>query len=245
VSPRPRGVRTKLGELPCVVVDALAEGERPGLVVVLCHGYGASGEDLVGLVPELMHAEPRLAEAVRFVCPAAPLSLEHLGMDGSRAWFPLPQELLMGQERDWGRFASEVPPGLPAARRALMSVVAALGQPYGSVVLGGFSQGAMMSVDVGLRLEESPAGLCLLSGTLTSEAEWTAKARARPALPVFQGHGRQDPLLPLPTAERLRDVLTGAGLPVEFFPFDGGHTIVTEELERMAAFLVKRLDGGP
>ena len=237
----PRHVRTKLGELNCHVVDALAEGVKPELVVVLSHGFGAPGTDLVGLAPELLSAVPRLAEGVRFVFPEAPLSLEHLGMPQARAWFPLP-EVVTGEQRDWDQFARDVPPGMPAARRALMSTVAALQHPYGRVVLGGFSQGAMLSTDVALRLEESPAGLCLLSGTLIAVEEWKTKARARPALPVFMGHGRDDTMLPFHGAERLRDVLTGAGLPVDFLPFDGGHTIVTEELERMAAFLLKRLD---
>ncbi|RYZ36676.1 MAG: phospholipase [Myxococcaceae bacterium] len=243
MSLRPRAVRTKLGELNCVVVDALPEGVKPELVVVLSHGFGASGTDLVGLGPELMTAAPRLAEAVRFVFPEAPLSLENLGMPQGRAWFALSQSVLMGQQRDWEEFAREVPPGMPAARRALMSTVAALQQPFHRIVLGGFSQGAMMSTDVALRLEECPAGLCLLSGALVAEEEWKPKARARPSLPVFQGHGRQDPVLPFQEGERLRDLLTGAGMPVEFLPFDGGHTILTEELEQLAAFLVKRLDG--
>ncbi|MCY1031760.1 phospholipase [Corallococcus sp. BB11-1] len=243
MSLRPRLVRTKLGELNCHVVDALPEGAKPELVVVLGHGFGAPGTDLVGLTPELMNAAPRLAEAVRFVFPEAPLSLENLGMPHGRAWFALPESVLMGQQRDWEQFCRAVPEGMPAARRALMSTVAALQHPFGRIVLGGFSQGAMIATDVALRLEESPAGLCLLSGALVAQDEWMPKARARSALPVFQGHGRQDAVLPFQEGERLRDMLTQAGMPVEFLPFDGGHTLTTGELEQLAAFLVKRLDG--
>ncbi|TSC33646.1 alpha/beta hydrolase [Corallococcus sp. Z5C101001] len=242
MSLRPRHVRTKLGELNCHVVDALPEGAKPALAVVLSHGFGAPGSDLVALAPELMNAAPRLAEAVRFVFPEAPLTLEHLGMAGGRAWFEIPMAILMGQQRDWEQYSLAVPPGMPAARRALMSTVAALQLPFQRIVLGGFSQGAMMSTDVALRLEESPAGLCLLSGAQVAGEEWKAKAHARPSLPVFQGHGRQDAVLPYAEGERLRGLLTGAGMPVEFLPFDGGHTIITEELEQLAAFLVKRLD---
>jgi phospholipase/carboxylesterase len=243
VSLRPRHVRTKLGELNCHVVDALPEGAKPELVVVLSHGFGAPGTDLVPLAPELMTAAPRLAQAVRFVFPEALLSLDTLGMPGGRAWFEIPMAVLMGQGRDWAQYSQTVPAGMPAARRALMSTLAALQQPYGRIVLGGFSQGAMVSTDVALRLEESPAGLFLLSGAMVAGQEWAPKARARSALPVFQGHGRQDQVLPFQEGERLRDLLMGAGMPVEFLPFDGGHTLITEELEQLAAFLVKRLDG--
>lgn len=243
MSLRPRHVRTKLGELDCHVVDALPEGATPELVVLLSHGFGAPGTDLVALAPELMMAAPRLAQAVRFVFPEALLPLDALGMPGGRAWFEIPVAILMGQGRDWPQYSQAVPPGMPAARRALMSVVAALQVPLNRVVLGGFSQGAMMSTDVALRLEECPAGLCLLSGAMVAGKEWEPKVRGRPSLPVFQGHGRQDAVLPFQEGERLRDLLMGAGLPVEFLPFDGGHTIITEELEQLAAFLVKRLDG--
>ncbi|MBJ6761194.1 phospholipase [Myxococcaceae bacterium JPH2] len=240
-----RQVATRLGDLECRVVDALPEGATPSLAVVLCHGFGAPGTDLVSLAPELASLEPRLAESVRFVFPAAPLTLAELGMPAGRAWFHLPPELLMGQERDWTRFTQEVPAGMPAARRAVMNTVSALSAatrlPYGRIVLGGFSQGAMVTTDVSLRLEEAPAGLSILSGTLTAEPEWRTRAAARKGLPVFQAHGRYDPVLPFQEAERLRDLLVEAGLAMEFLPFDGPHTIASEELERLAAFLVARL----
>ncbi|WP_164007816.1 alpha/beta hydrolase [Pyxidicoccus trucidator] len=242
-----RRLTTRLGELDCQVVDALPEGATPELVVVLCHGFGAPATDLVPLAPELMSVEESLAGRVRFVFPGAPLTLEAWGMPSGRAWFHLPEAIMRGQLRDWDLFAREVPPGLPAARRGLMSVVdavsASMKLPYGRIVLGGFSQGGMVTTDVALRLEEAPAGLCILSGTLTSEAEWRQKAQARKGLPVFQGHGRHDDVLPFSAAERLRDVLTESGLAVDFLPFDGPHTIAPEELERMAAFLAARLGG--
>jgi phospholipase/carboxylesterase len=243
----PRSVATRLGELDCRVVDALPEGATPELAVVLCHGFGAPATDLVPLAPELMALEGALAERVRFVFPGAPLTLAELGMPSGRAWFHLPQEVLMGQARDWSRFAREVPPGIGAARRGVMSVVEALSTatklPYGRIVLGGFSQGGMVTTDVALRLEEAPAGLCILSGTLTSEADWRQRASARKGLPVFQAHGRYDDVLPFSAAERLRDLLVEAGLSVDFHPFEGPHTIDPGELERLAAFLVARLGG--
>jgi phospholipase/carboxylesterase len=241
-----RRLSTRLGELDCQVVDALPEGASPELAVVLCHGFGAPATDLVSLAPELLSLNPTLASRVRFVFPGAPLSLHMYGMPQARAWFHLPPEVLSGQQRDWERFASEVPEGLTSARRALMGLVSALSAatklPYGRIVLGGFSQGAMVTTDVALRLEEAPAGLCLLSGTLIAQHEWRQRAPARKGLPVFQSHGHYDSVLPFAPAERLRDLLTEAGLAVEFAPFDGPHTIDPDELKRLAAFLGARLD---
>lgn len=241
-----RRVSTRLGELDCQVVDALPEGASPSLAIVLCHGFGAPATDLVPVASELMAMRPELGQA-RFFFPAAPLTLAELGMPSGRAWFHLPMELLMGRQRNWEEYARAVPEGLPAARRAVMSAVSALSAatklPYGRIVLGGFSQGGMVTTDVALRLEERPAGLCILSGTLIAQEEWKARAAGRKELPVFQGHGEYDDVLPFHAAERLHKLLTEAGLTVDFFPFDGPHTIAPEELRALADFLVARLEG--
>jgi phospholipase/carboxylesterase len=240
-----RSVRTRLGELDCVVVDALPEGATPELAVVLCHGFGAPATDLVPLANELVELKPELGAKVRFVFPAAPLSLSAMGMPFARAWFNLPQEVLMGQERDWDQFEAATPDGLAQARRGLMSLLSALSTatklPYGQIVLGGFSQGGMVSTDVALRLEEAPAGLCILSGTLICQDEWKQRAEKRKGLPVLQSHGRYDDILVFRQAERLQKLLTDAGLSVEFIPFHGPHTIAPDVLERMAEFLHTRL----
>jgi phospholipase/carboxylesterase len=240
-----RRVSTKLGELDCQVFDAVAEGQSPELAVVLCHGYGAPAADLVPLARELVQLQPELGPRVRFVFPAAPLSLAALGMPSARAWFHLPQEVLMGQGRDWKKFASSVPEGLAQARRGLTGLLAALSAatklPYGRIVLGGFSQGAMVTTDLALRLEEAPAGLCILSGTLVCQDEWKQRAERRKGLPVLQGHGRVDNVLPFEQAEALRALLQAAGLLVDFIPFDGPHTIDPDELRKLAEFLHVRL----
>lgn len=240
-----RRVTTRLGELDCQVVDAVPEGASPELAVVLCHGYGAPATDLVPLARELVAVKPELGTRVRFVFPAAPLSLAELGMPSGRAWFHLPMEVLMGRERNWDEFARATPEGLAPARRGIMSVLAALTAatklPYGRIVLGGFSQGGMVTTDVALRLEEAPAGLCILSGALICQDEWKRRAAQRQGLPVLQSHGRHDDILAFPQAERLRDLLTEAGLSVDFLPFHGPHTIAPETLERMADFLVAQL----
>jgi phospholipase/carboxylesterase len=238
-------VRTRLGELDCVVLDAIAEGASPELAVVLCHGYGAPATDLVPLANELMELKPELGPKVRFVFPAAPLSLSMMGMPSARAWFHLPPEVLMGQERNWDQFAVATPEGLAQARRAMMSLLSALSAatklPYGRIVLGGFSQGGMVTTDVALRLEEAPAGLCILSGSLICQDEWKQRAEKRKGLPVLQSHGRYDNILAFHQAERLQKLMTDAGLSVEFLPFNGPHTIAPEVLERMAEFLHERL----
>jgi len=229
------------------VTVQLARGAPTG-VVVLCHGFGAPGTDLVGLAEALAQLDPRLAP-VRFHFPAAPLSLGDLGFGESRAWWMIDFEaieaLRTASPEALRAFRKNEPPGMGAARKALSAMVSeamnASGLPFDQLVLGGFSQGAMIATDVCLRLEEPPAALVVLSGTLLTEDVWAPKAKARAGLPVFQSHGRRDQVLPFAAATWLNELLAQAGLAVDFHPFDGGHEIPESVLRALAEFLVKRL----
>ncbi len=219
-------------------------------MAVLCHGFGAPGDDLVPVADELFDLRPELAGKVRFVFPEAPLSMADLGLGPGRAWWMLaPEHLAAIQAQDVPamlKMRHETPEGLTRARRLLMALVAELtretGLPYGRLVLGGFSQGAMLATDVALRLEEPPAALAVFSGTLVNEAEWAERAPRRKGLRVLQSHGRADPLLPFANAEALRDLFTGAGLAVDFRPFDGGHGLSPGALEGLGQLLADFLD---
>ena len=106
-----------------------------------------------------------------------------------------------------------------------------------TIVLGGFSQGAMLACDVALHTTRPLAGLILLSGTLLAADEWTPLMPKRKGLRVFQSHGSADPLLPSFMAESLRDLLVQAGLSVEWVGFRGGHEIPGVVLEKLGGFL--------
>lgn len=225
-----------------------ASQQPPKAAVILCHGFGAPGDDLVALGPELARRVPALAD-VRFYFPAGPLSLGDSGWGESRAWWLIDmaaiQKLQHGDEAALRDFRKLEPEGMPAARKAMLALVQEVsnhtGLPFGRIVLGGFSQGAMIATDVALRLEEAPAALCVLSGTLLIEDVWRAKAAARTALPVFQSHGRQDPVLPFAAAEWLRDLFVEAGMQHQFVPFTGGHSIGEDALLKLGDFLSRQV----
>lgn len=241
--------RQTLGGLECQIYDELPGDSPPRLGVVLCHGYGAPATDLVPLGPALLRIEPELRKHVRFVFPGGPLSLDSVGLLGGRAWWPLDiQRLVFAAEQ--GRFRDlreEIPKGLQRASDMLTALLdewrKATGLTTSRIILGGFSQGAILATDVALRLPERPAALCIFSGTLMAESEWGDRATLRGALPVFQSHGVQDPMLPFEAAVWLRDMLTESGLQVEFLPFEGGHTIPQQALVRAAALLENLLAG--
>jgi phospholipase/carboxylesterase len=228
-----------LGALDCSVVQGETSA-APDRGVVLCHGFGAPGDDLVPVASELLRYCPALAERTLFCFPQAPLAPAEFRPFGGRAWWPLDMARLQaaiasGEFRDLWR---DAPPRLPAARDELLSLLKAISDefalPVERIVLGGFSQGAMLATDVALHLPTSPAALLIYSGTLLNESEWARLAPARRGLPVLQSHGWNDPLLPFAAAEWLRDLLTAAGLEVTFLPFRGGHTLSPAALRETA-----------
>lgn len=234
-----RETLVEIAGLSTRVVDALEDGAKPTLAVILCHGFGAPGGDLVPCGAQMIAASPKLAAAARFYMPAAPMDLSHYGMFGSRAWWMIDFEAIERAMHEGGfraRLRNERPEGLVEAREQLMTLVTEVqdetGLPTARIALGGFSQGAMLTLDVATQLAESPAALFQWSGTLMNEEEWRGLAPRRAGLKVIQSHGRQDPLLPYDWAESLRDMLVECGLEVEFMPFDGPHTIPASAIRR-------------
>lgn len=213
----------KLGSLTARITGGEdREGGGSGPVVVLMHGYGAPGTDLVPLWRELT-----VPHAVRFVFPEAP---HELGF-GGRAWWPIDMARLQDRFSPGAveRLASEVPAGASEAHAAVIELLGALERDHGAkpeqTIIGGFSQGAMLATDVVLRTSRPFGGLAILSGTIISHREWQPLLAARRGLRVLQSHGRADNVLPFAVAEQLHAELVSAGLNVEFVPFNGGHGI--------------------
>lgn len=191
--------------------------------VVLLHGFGAPGDDLVGL------AEYIEAPGAAWVFPQAPIELGGPYGDG-RAWWELDPERELGRDR-----SDEDPRELRDLRPAIVGVLEATALRFGlapeRIVLGGFSQGAMVACDVACASTIPLGGLVLLSGTLLARTRWAPGMAARAGLRVLQSHGKLDPLLPFRSAVTLRDLLVAAGARVEWIEFDGGHEIPPPLLE--------------
>lgn len=235
----------RMGGLVARVLDALPNGKSPELAVVLCHGFGAGGDDLVPIGQLLLQEHEALAACARFYFPAAPLDLAEHGMPGARAWWMIDMAELQlakmeGVERRPMR--TQCPEGLPQARVAMMEVLGEVQRQTGlgpaRTVLGGFSQGAMLATDVAMHLDSRVAGLVAWSGTLLNETEWRRLGPRHAGMRAVQSHGRQDPLLSFAWAEQLRDTLGEIGMTVEFLPFAGGHTISQQALDRATALML-------
>ena len=212
------------------------EGGGNGPMVILLHGFGAPGDDLVSLWRML-----RVPEDVRFVFPVAPLRMDE-GLPDGRAWWMLDLDLIARQAAEGrGRDIDAVPDGLTAARERVLAMLDDLDRYEGlsrnRVFLGGFSQGAMLACDTVLRTPRPFAGLLILSGSIIARSEWEARWPARKGLPVFQSHGTDDPLLPHDTAAKLKDILIRHGLAVTWSEFRGGHEIPLSVMDQLGVFV--------
>ena len=227
------GLRTR------VIGGSDGKGGGRGPLVLLLHGFGAPGDDLAPLADVL-----NVPAGTRFVFPEGPLSLS-FGPGNARAWWLIDMARL-AQDRAAGRvrdLSQDIPKGLVPVRETMLSFLKEIEQRFDAdpkkTVLGGFSQGAMLSCDLMLHTDRPYAGLVQLSGTLLAQPIWGPLLPKRKGLPVFQSHGVQDEILPYAGAERLRDTLAHAGLSVEWHNFRRGHEIPRVVLQRLGPFITK------
>lgn len=233
--------RTRLESLDCIVVDG---GPSPSIGVVICHGYGASYEDLAPLSGEWAHLLGDLAGEFRFIFPDAPHSLAEVGMPEGRAWWPINMAQLAAAvaASRFDELHDKEPPGIVEARELLCATIERVKQDLGGantpLVLGGFSQGAMLTMDTSLRGTVDPPQLLIqFSGTVVCRDQWQAQLSRLQNTPIFQSHGKIDPILPYSSAVALSELLQGGQLDVDFYSFVGPHTIDAECVARTAQAL--------
>lgn len=208
---------------------AAASGTADSLVIFL-HGYGADGNDLIGLAQPLAGVLPNTA----FVSPNAPepCAMSPMG----RQWFPIPY--LDGSSD------AAMMEGLGRAKAALNAFIdhqiKETGLSADRIALVGFSQGTMMSLEVGLRREAQLAGIVGFSGRLLRADSLEGELASKP--PVVLVHGDADEVVPPQSLDDAKTALTAAGVSVAAHTRPGlGHGIDNDGLRIAAEFLVQVL----
>jgi phospholipase/carboxylesterase len=202
-------------------------GGKPRQLIVLLHGYGADGNDLIGLAPVLA---PLMPDAV-FHSPNAPYRCE--GNPMGYQWFSInrldPASRLAGTRS-----------AAPFVDAFLDEKLAHYGLDESSTALIGFSQGTMMSLHVGLRRPRQLAGIVGFSGALAGGEELAQEIRSRP--PVLLVHGDADEMLPHQLTEQAAIELQKNGVEVAVHIAQGvGHGIDQSGLGHAARFLLNVL----
>ena len=207
----------------------LETGRDPERSVIWLHGLGADGRDFVPIVGEL--ALP--AAPIRFVFPHAPVQPVTINNGMSmRAWYDIVADDLARREDERGVRASQ---GLV---EALVARERERGVPAARIVLAGFSQGGAISLQTGLRHPERLAGIMALSTYVPIAATLEAERNAANAdVPIFMAHGTQDPIIPLASARRSRELLERLGYPVEWHEYAMPHSVSPQEIDDIGAWL--------
>ncbi len=220
--PGPRGGRRRP---PCAGGPARA-------LIVLCHGVGADGAQIMPLAEAWAPAAP----AAAFLAPNAPFPHQ----SGRFRWRPF----LAAPGREWFSLIDRSPAALEAgariAARALDRFIDAelswLGLPRDALVLVGFSQGAMMALFTGLRRPVAPRAILGFSGGIPGLSRLPAEIRNR--APVLLVHGEADEVVPPSRSRDAAPALRALDVPVELLSLPGlGHTIDEAGIQAGAAFL--------
>ncbi|MGE0720001.1 MAG: alpha/beta hydrolase [Alphaproteobacteria bacterium] len=200
-----------------------AAGGAPREVVLLLHGLGADGNDLIGLAPYLAARLPHAAFAAPnapFPCDMAPYGYQ---------WFSL-------QDRSPAMMLAGIQAAAPMVDAYVDGLLEGLGLGDDRLAFVGFSQGTMMSLHVAPRRAKAPAGVVGFSGALLAGERLPDEIRSRP--PVLLVHGDGDQVVPFAAMATAEGALAAAEVPVRSMRRPGlGHSIDEPGLRAAADFL--------
>jgi phospholipase/carboxylesterase len=199
----------------------------PRQIVLLLHGYGSNGADLISFATHWRQSVPNAL----FLAPNAPHTLN---VGAGYQWWPLisiaPQALAAGAASAAG-----------AVDAFIDKKLAQYDLSERQLVLVGFSQGTMLALHVGLRRKRQVAGIVGYSGMLTGAHELTHQITSRP--PVFLAHGSADPVVPVAALHDAKNELQRLGLVVTAHVSQGlGHSVDPAGLRLGGEFVARVLN---
>ena len=204
-------------------------GGKPSRLVILLHGLGADGNDLIGLAPYWAPLVP----TAEFLSPNAPFPCDMAPY--GHQWFSV-------QDRSPAAVLAGVRAAAPLLDAFIDDALAERDLSDADLALVGFSQGTMMSLYVGLRRSKPVAGIVGFSGRLLAPELLASELRSRPRMLLV--HGTDDPLVPYESLAAAETALTDAAVPVETLTCAGvGHSIDENGLRRGGLFLKEVLYG--
>ena len=200
-----------------------ASGGKPRRLVILLHGLGADGNDLIGLAPYWA----RLLPDAEFLSPNAPFPCDTA---------PYGYQWFSSQDRSPEAVLGGVRAAAPILDAFIDEALDQRGLTSSELALVGFSQGTMMSLFVGPRRERQLAGIVGYSGRLIAPSLLAGEIRSRP--PILLVHGTDDPVVSYDSMAEAEAALAAAGVPVETLSCPGiGHSIDGDGLQRGGQFL--------
>jgi phospholipase/carboxylesterase len=218
---------SKPEKLDCVVTET---GPDPTHAVIWLHGLGADGHDFEPIVPQLGSAARR---SVRFIFPHAPVRPVTInGGMAMRAWYDI-----LGMQIDRDQDQAGIVSSL-ASVDALLDEQLASGIAPANLVLAGFSQGGAIALRCGLARSKPLGGIVALSCYMldaSSLSQWAHEASSQ--VPVFMGHGSNDPVVPVDLGKAAAEQLNQAGYPVRWLTWPMPHSVCLDEVRAIDQWL--------
>lgn len=210
-------------------ISSLGAPENSSLVIL--HGFGANAQDLfpISQIDFIKNLN------LNWYFLEAPLTSPEIEAFGGKSWFEvdIPYfQSLVAQGR-FKEYYARSPKNIDVLHNQIFSFLNSKELQEENTILGGFSQGAMVSTDYLFSTKFKAKGLLHLSGTVIRESLW--KKNSLKDIAIFQSHGRHDPVLPLQGALHFKELSGSASHKLEIF--DGGHEIPYEILKKMSHFL--------
>lgn len=220
----------RLGSIQCI--EKVSDYDAPW--IILFHGYGADASDLspLGDIISTPIATNWLFPQGILEVPIGP------GWSGRAWWNIRMSDLQAAADRGENFDFSDIKPdGFETAKKKAFEMIQGLKVPWNQIVLGGFSQGAMLATELYLSAPETPKGLMILSGTLINQSEWKPKVANRQGQSFFMSHGTQDAVLGIKHAQKLETLLCQGGMKGKLMSFGGGHEIPPHILKAAGTYL--------
>ena len=214
-------------DLPLAYLEQTQGDARNEPLVIFLHGFGSNEEDLFGL-------KDALPSTWTYLSVRAPMPVDASGY----RWFAKTPG-----DGDYDGETADLQRSAQLIEDFVQQATAKYHTQPDRVFLVGFSQGAIMSYEVGLRKPALVRGIAALSGSVLPVLKAELKAdTALDKLAIFIGHGTLDQALPYASATRANEVLLGVGLKPEFHGYVGmPHTISEAEVQDLRVWLVKNL----
>ncbi|MBE9059996.1 alpha/beta hydrolase [cf. Phormidesmis sp. LEGE 11477] len=205
--------------LDAIAITPEGAGER---LIVLLHGWGANAQDVAGLI----NAINMVSSPTRALLPDAPFA--HPMVPGGLAWYSFPANYDFRKAHDF-----EAQADLRESRQRLLywmrSLAEKTGIPLEKTIMGGFSQGGAMTLDIAPQLPL--AAMLILSSYSHAPIPTCITPR-----PILLMHGRQDPVVPIARALETKSQLENQGLAVTYHEFDMGHEVSIDALRVASRF---------
>ncbi len=213
------------------VLSDVPEEQRGGSAVIFLHGYGGRGPWMRPVAERLLDTDRRIFLPTSVVPHGRGRGAMWWEFDGVDSPRPYSSELAGS---DWSPSRQ-----LARAREAVLALVREIRERHAPerIALVGYSQGAMLALDVALAEGAGIDRVALIAGFVLIDTLPRISGTRESTLPIFIAHGRNDPIVDYGHAERARELLGEAGFPVVFEPHAGNHSIKAATIGPLRDFL--------